>query len=128
MMASFVNLTPLVVLFDHLFVVLMVLFVKSRFPFVNLRPPFVVSPTPFVNLTRPFVNSSPLFVDFYTPFVELRLSSANLLSASPRSPDQINFLNTLPNRAIPLRMFSALALPKLMRISWSGLVRDGSSA
>ncbi len=39
-----------------------------------------------------------------------------------------NFANTLPSRAIPLRMFSSLALPKLMRISWSGLARDGSSA
>jgi hypothetical protein len=30
---------------------------------------------------------------------------------------QTNFFNTLPSRAMPLRMFSSLALPKRMCIS-----------
>jgi hypothetical protein len=114
-MASFVNLTPLVDLFDHLFVILMVLFVKSGFLFVKLMPPFVNLGLWFVVSPASFVNLRPLFVDFSTMFVKWRLPSLNLLSASPGSSAQINLFNTLPSRAIPLRMLSTLALPKLMR-------------
>lgn len=38
------------------------------------------------------------------------------------------FHNTAPSRLIPSRMFASLALPKLMRISLSGLRRNESSA
>ena len=40
----------------------------------------------------------------------------------------INFRNTRPSRRMPSRMSSSLALPKLMRISWSGFRRVASSA
>jgi hypothetical protein len=36
--------------------------------------------------------------------------------------------NTAPSRLMPSRIFASLALPKLRRISLSGLVRAGSSA
>ena len=80
----FVNLTPLLVLFAHLFVVLMVSLVKSRFQFVkwmpptvNLGPSFVVLPALFVDSPRPFVISDPPFVKMITPFVKLTLPVAN---------------------------------------------------
>src|ERR1035437_4621802 len=47
-------------------------------------------------------------------------------SSIAATPSYLTYcFNTLPNRAIPLRIFSSLALPKLMRISLSGLARDG---
>ena len=45
-----------------------------------------------------------------------------------RRPVQTNLFSTAPSRLMPSRMFSSLALPKLMRISWSGLARAGSLA
>src|SRR2546430_329 len=37
-------------------------------------------------------------------------------------------LKVAPNRAMPARMSASVALPKLIRISWFGLRRVGSSA
>src|SRR5665213_2069143 len=83
----FVNLTPSVAIFDHLFAVLMVSSVKSGIPFVNLmtptvnlRSPFVVLPAPFVDSPPPFVISSHLFIKMITRFVNLSVSLAKWLA------------------------------------------------
>ena len=47
----------------------------------------------------------------------------NFLIARLRFRRHRNFHNTLPIRLVPSRMSVSLALPKLMRISWSGLRR-----
>jgi len=46
----------------------------------------------------------------------------------PSGRVQTNFCNTAPRRLMPSRMLASLAVPKLMRISLSGVRREGSGA
>ena len=107
-------------------------FLQENGEFLHANGDFLRADAEFLHANSVFLQENPEFLhadgDFRQENGVRQMAGGLLTVIGP--PDYLAsaLRNTAPNRLMTSRILSTLALPKLMRISLSGFLRDGSSA